>query len=66
VCDAGGGEVDPGSGAFAVGDRVSHDEFGEGTVQQVGDGRVTIVFDRVGYKTLAESVVLERGLLEDA
>jgi ATP-dependent DNA helicase RecQ len=66
VCDAGGGEQDPGSGAFEVGERVEHDAFGSGTVQRVGDGRVTVVFDRVGYKTLAEDVVLERGLLEDA
>jgi ATP-dependent DNA helicase RecQ len=53
------------SGApFAAGDRVTHAEWGEGTVGQVEDGQVTVVFDTVGYKTLALDLVLERGLLE--
>ncbi len=29
------------------------------------DGRSTVVFDGVGYKTLAVEVVAERGLLEE-
>jgi len=27
---------------------------------------VTVVFDRVGYKTLAEDIVVRRGLLDEA
>jgi ATP-dependent DNA helicase RecQ len=69
VCDA-----DPRAAAqraaadvpFEVGERVEHPEFGDGTVQQVGDGQMTVVFDRVGYKTLATDIVLRRGLLDEA
>jgi ATP-dependent DNA helicase RecQ len=65
VCEARGAQVaSEGGGPFAVGDRVRHDEWGAGTVGQVEDGQVTVVFDTVGYKTLAVDVVLERGLLE--
>ena len=38
--------------------------WGTGTVGQVEDGQVTVVFDTVGYKTLALDLVEERGLLE--
>jgi ATP-dependent DNA helicase RecQ len=49
---------------FVVGDRVGHAEWGAGTVGQVEDGQVTVVFDTVGYKTLGIDLVVERGLLE--
>ena len=65
VCEAGRGEV--GAGApdkLAVGSRVIHPEWAAGTVQGVDDGTLTVVFDTVGYKTLALEVVAERGLLE--
>jgi ATP-dependent DNA helicase RecQ len=52
-------------GPFRTGERVQHPEFGEGTVQHVEDGIVTVVFDRVGYKTLSEEIVARRGLLEE-
>jgi hypothetical protein len=32
-------------------------------VQRVEDGIVTVVFDRVGYKTLSTEIVTRRGLL---
>jgi ATP-dependent DNA helicase RecQ len=51
-------------GPFAVGDRVRHAEWGGGSVAQVEDGQVTVVFDTVGYKTLGTELVVERGLLE--
>ena len=42
-----------------------HPEWGEGEVQRYEHDRVVVVlFDEVGYKTLALDVVLERGLLE--
>jgi ATP-dependent DNA helicase RecQ len=65
VCERRGDEVATGgSGPFTVGDRVRHAEWGDGTVGQVEDGQVTVVFDTVGYKTLGVEIVLERGLLE--
>jgi ATP-dependent DNA helicase RecQ len=68
VCEERGGQIaqDAGRGPFAVGDRVRHDEWGAGTVGQVEEGQVTVVFDTVGYKTLGIDLVLERGLLERA
>jgi ATP-dependent DNA helicase RecQ len=51
-------------GCFAVGDRVRHAAWGGGSVGQVEDGQITVVFDTVGYKTLAVDVVVEKNLLE--
>jgi ATP-dependent DNA helicase RecQ len=51
---------------FTVGERVVHATWGTGTVGQVEDGEVTVVFDTVGYKTLGIDLVLERDLLEKA
>ena len=39
-------------------------EWGSGTVQRAEDEMLTVVFDSVGYKTLALDVVEEKGLLE--
>ena len=66
VCEERGREVarDAQDGPFAVGDRVRHAEWGGGSVAQVEDGQVTVVFDTVGYKTLGVDIVAERGLLE--
>ena len=63
-CDAGRGEegVEP-EGPFRVGMRVEHPEWGLGTVQRIEPDMLTVVFDGVGYKTLAVDVVEERGLL---
>jgi ATP-dependent DNA helicase RecQ len=54
---------DPGE-PFTIGERVHHPEFGDGTVQHTEDGIVTVVFDRVGYKTLSEEIVTRRHLLD--
>jgi ATP-dependent DNA helicase RecQ len=52
---------------FALGARVAHPEWGEGVVQRYEHDRVVVVlFDEVGYKTLALDVVRERGLLDPA
>ncbi|MBA2637077.1 MAG: ATP-dependent DNA helicase RecQ [Solirubrobacterales bacterium] len=53
-------------GPFIVGARVRHTTWGPGTVGQLEDDEVTVVFDEVGYKKLALGLVLERGLLEPA
>ena len=65
VCDRGDG--DPGEAAdvpFAVGSRVRHGQWGEGAVQRYDDEAVVVLFDDVGYKTLAVDVVVERALLK--
>jgi ATP-dependent DNA helicase RecQ len=64
-CDAGHGveEAEP-DGVFQVGMRVEHPDWGVGTVQRVEPEMLTVVFDAVGYKTLATDIVEERGLLE--
>jgi ATP-dependent DNA helicase RecQ len=66
-CDAGlveqEAETEEATG-LEVGVRVAHEEWGEGTVAQLEDGKVTVVFDDVGYKTLDATLVAERGLLE--
>jgi ATP-dependent DNA helicase RecQ len=51
---------------FAVGSRVCHGQWGEGVVQRYDDDAVVVLFDEVGYKTLAIDVVEERSLLEPA
>ena len=47
---------------FEVGARVAHGQWGEGVVQRYDDDAVVVLFDEVGYKTLALELVLrERG-----
>jgi ATP-dependent DNA helicase RecQ len=61
-CDAGhGGRVD--DVPFAIGSSVSHAEWGTGTVEQYEEDRITLRFDRSGFKTLALDVAMDRGLL---
>ena len=49
---------------FPVGTPVTHTTFGTGRVTHLGEGKVTVLFDTVGYQTLSLELVLERGLLE--
>ncbi len=51
---------------FALGSRVAHDDWGQGIVQRYDDEAVVVLFDDVGYKALAVSVVVERSLLRAA
>jgi ATP-dependent DNA helicase RecQ len=61
-CDAGhGGRVD--DVPFPIGSSVSHAEWGRGTVEQYEEDRITVRFDREGFKTLALDVAMDRGLL---
>jgi ATP-dependent DNA helicase RecQ len=48
---------------FQVQGRVRHQEFGEGTVTDVEDDRLTVLFDELGYRTLSVDVVAENDLL---
>ena len=43
-----------------------HAQWGEGVVQRYDDDAVVVLFDDVGYKTLAIDVVVERRLLRAA
>ncbi len=63
-CDAGLSEAPPADVPFEVGARVRHDSWGEGVVQRYDEEAMVVLFDDVGYKTLALGVVVERGLLE--
>jgi len=58
-------EAEQPEGVPDVGARVRHGLWGEGTVAGHEEGQITVVFDAVGYKTLATDLVLEKGLLED-
>lgn len=49
--------------AYAVQGRVRHGEFGDGVVTDVEEDRLTVLFDEVGYRTLALDLA-EGGLLE--
>ena len=42
---------------------MEHSEWGNGVVMRVEDDRITVLFDEVGYKTLALAAVLENDLL---
>jgi ATP-dependent DNA helicase RecQ len=65
-CDR-GDSADRGARPFRLGSRVRHPDWGTGTVQLYDeDDRVVILFDEVGYKTLALPVVAEYRLLTPA
>jgi ATP-dependent DNA helicase RecQ len=66
-CDAGHGgkraEQEGDSGPLRPGQRVTHPEFGTGTVQTLEGDSVVVLFDESGYRTLSRRVAVERGLL---
>ena len=49
--------------SYAVQGRVRHDDFGDGIVTDMEEDRLTVLFDDVGYRTLALDLA-EGGLLE--
>ena len=49
---------------YNVGARVFHAQWGGGVVHGYDDGRVTVLFDTVGYRSLGLDLVAERELLE--
>jgi ATP-dependent DNA helicase RecQ len=67
-CDAGRSDAaaPPEDVPFAVGARVAHGQWGEGVVQRYDDDAVVVLFDDVGYKTLALDLVVQRDLLRAA
>ena len=48
---------------FPVQRAVRHEEFGEGTVTDVEDDRLTVLFEDAGYRTLSARLVAENDLL---
>jgi ATP-dependent DNA helicase RecQ len=64
-CDV-GVEAPDADGPFALEARVEHDAWGTGTVTRLEDGRLVVLFDRGGYRTLDLATVVERGLLRPA
>jgi ATP-dependent DNA helicase RecQ len=64
-CDAGMQEPADGhaEGAFPVGSRVEHAHWGGGQVMRHEPGRVVVLFESVGYKTLGLELVEEQALL---
>jgi ATP-dependent DNA helicase RecQ len=48
---------------FAAGTRVRHQRWGNGAVMSEEEGRLTILFESVGYRTLSLAVVQDHGLL---
>jgi ATP-dependent DNA helicase RecQ len=65
-CEEGRVGEGPDSVPFAVGSRVAHGRWGEGVVQRYDDDAMVVLFDELGYKTLALDLVRERGLLTGA
>lgn len=65
-CDAGTSEAadvienDP----YAVQTRVRHVDWGDGVVMSTEDDRITVFFDREGYKVLARTLIADEKLLE--
>ena len=51
---------------YAIQDAVEHQEFGLGTVTDVEDDRITVLFEDAGYKTLSLELVEEHELLTAA
>jgi ATP-dependent DNA helicase RecQ len=66
-CDLLGAGVDEGQPPaeipFPVAMPVEHDEWGPGVVMRAEDDRLVVLFEEVGYKTLALSAVLDNDLL---
>ena len=66
-CEAGRVVVEDGSDLpFERNSRVAHPEWGEGVVQRYQGDKMVVLFDSVGYKTLAVALVLENELLTPA
>jgi ATP-dependent DNA helicase RecQ len=62
-CDAGLVHPDDAKRPFPIGAAVTHKSWGPGEVQRYDRDRVVVLFEAVGYRTLALSLVEEEGLL---
>lgn len=68
TCDAGTSpdRMETSASPFAVNTEVRHQEWGAGVVMSVETDRLTVLFEEVGYKTLALAAVATRGLLSSS
>jgi ATP-dependent DNA helicase RecQ len=55
-----------GDAAFPSNSRVKHRKLGPGVVTRLERDRLTVLFERAGYKTLSLETVQRRGLLSKA
>ncbi len=51
---------------FPVSSRVAHKSWGEGVVMRYEGDKIVVLFDKIGYKSLALGLVTETGLLQKA
>lgn len=56
-------EESSGNQLFPLSSRVVHTSWGEGQVMRFEEDKIVVLFDEVGYKTLAVEVLIRRGLL---
>lgn len=63
-CLSGDGLEQREEGPFPVGGKVVHESFGDGQVVRYEEGKVVVLFDEIGYQTLALDIVSERGILQ--
>ncbi len=66
TCATGTAAARAGDGPYRTGSAVRHAEWGRGVVVGAEPDRVTVLFDEVGYRTLALPDVLDRELLRRA
>ncbi len=57
-------ETTEGDAIFPLNSRVEHNVWGEGLVMRYEGDKIVVLFDKVGYKTLAVGLVQEKGLLK--
>jgi ATP-dependent DNA helicase RecQ len=63
-CDAGLVKADDTERPFPIGAAVTHKSWGAGEVQRYDRDRVVVLFESVGYRTLALDLIEGEGLLE--
>jgi ATP-dependent DNA helicase RecQ len=61
-CESGGLE-EGARGPFEQGANVVHERFGVGRVVRYEAGKIVVLFDEIGYQTLALDLVVAEGLL---
>ncbi|MFL6064465.1 MAG: RecQ family ATP-dependent DNA helicase [Friedmanniella sp.] len=66
TCAAGTASDQPEEGRFPRNSSVQHTEWGHGVVMSVEQDRLTVLFDDVGYKTLALAAVEKQNLLQQS
>jgi ATP-dependent DNA helicase RecQ len=64
TCEAGTAQTEGADdGPFSINAGVRHREWGHGVVMSIEQDRLTVLFERVGYKTLAREAIEQHDLL---